>query len=413
VSAGKSVRLKYLASIRVSNVDKKTVEGQLPVQLCNYTDVYYNEVITGDLPFMKATATPEQIQEFTLRAGDVLITKDSETPDDIAVAARVDRSAAGVLCGYHLALLRPIDERVDSRYLLWSLNSQNARNQFSAAATGITRFGLRMDSIGDVRLTVHQLNRQRAIAAFLDVEAVRINDLIAKKRYMIDLLAKRLRSEISRALRAVGAREATLGRFVRDIGQGVSPIADQRPPEIEEWGVLKLNAVKFGRYLPDQSKALASDYEPDPALVPQAGDLLVTRSNTPNYVGDACAVLKTAERRMLPDLIYRVRLLPELHPEFAAYALLSAEGRHQLAGSARGTSQSMVKLRGEDIRAVRFPVPAYKEQARVVDWLNALRAATEHLTALLGRQIMLLQAHRRALITAAITGEVPIPGVAA
>ena len=54
------------------------------MQLCNYTDVYYNEEITADLPFMKATASDVQIKKFTLKSGDTIITKDSEDPNDIA-----------------------------------------------------------------------------------------------------------------------------------------------------------------------------------------------------------------------------------------------------------------------------------------------------------------------------------------
>ncbi|MDA0841068.1 MAG: restriction endonuclease subunit S, partial [Planctomycetota bacterium] len=68
--------LKYVCQNQPSNVDKKTVEGEEAVSLCNYTDVYYNDVINDGLDFMRASATDEQIKKFTLRAGDVIITKD-------------------------------------------------------------------------------------------------------------------------------------------------------------------------------------------------------------------------------------------------------------------------------------------------------------------------------------------------
>lgn len=84
-----AVRLKHVAHVAVSNVDKKSVEGELPVRLCNYTDVYHHDRITERLHFMTATASAEQVRDFRLRPGDVLITKDSETPDDIAVPALV------------------------------------------------------------------------------------------------------------------------------------------------------------------------------------------------------------------------------------------------------------------------------------------------------------------------------------
>ncbi len=95
--------LKRIASVRVSDVDKKSVEGEPPVRLCNYTDVYYRDEIEPGQAFMVATASPEQIAAFRLQPGDVIITKDSETADDIAVPAYVRATASDLICGYHLA----------------------------------------------------------------------------------------------------------------------------------------------------------------------------------------------------------------------------------------------------------------------------------------------------------------------
>ncbi|MEI2812294.1 MAG: hypothetical protein V9E91_00320 [Burkholderiaceae bacterium] len=44
----------------------------------------------------------DQVKKFTLREGDTIITKDSETADDIAIAAYVPQNMPGVICGYHL-----------------------------------------------------------------------------------------------------------------------------------------------------------------------------------------------------------------------------------------------------------------------------------------------------------------------
>ena len=79
--------LRTVAEMRVSNVDKHTKEGELPVRLCNYVDVYKNDHIIQAMPFMRATASREEIERFRLERDDVLITKDSESWDDIGVPA--------------------------------------------------------------------------------------------------------------------------------------------------------------------------------------------------------------------------------------------------------------------------------------------------------------------------------------
>lgn len=95
-------RLKYPRKVFPSNVDKRSREGESAVKMCNYKDVYYNEIIAHNIDFMWATASAEQEKKFTLKAGDTLITKDSETAEDIAIAAYVPKDLPRVICGYHL-----------------------------------------------------------------------------------------------------------------------------------------------------------------------------------------------------------------------------------------------------------------------------------------------------------------------
>ncbi|MCX7865986.1 MAG: nucleotidyl transferase AbiEii/AbiGii toxin family protein [Limisphaera sp.] len=192
-------RLKTFASVQLSNVDKKSVEGEENVRLCNYTDVYYHERITPELDFMAATATREQVRRFRLRAGDVLITKDSESWTDIAVPAVVVEDLPEVLCGYHLAHIRPSSDCVGA-FLSRAFSAIGPRDQFHVAANGITRFGLSRDAIQSGVFAMPPLPEQRAIAAFLDRETRKIDALIAKVRDAIELLKEYRTALISAAV---------------------------------------------------------------------------------------------------------------------------------------------------------------------------------------------------------------------
>lgn len=192
-------RLKSIASVELSNVDKKSVEGQESIRLCNYTDVYYNERITPDLEFMAATATQEQVCRFALRAGDVLITKDSESWTDIAVPAVVAADLPDVLCGYHLAHVR-LGGGCVGAFLSRAFSAIGPRDQFQVAANGITRFGLGGDAIRTGLFAIPPEREQRAIAAFLDRETARIDALVAKKERLIELLQEKRAALITRAV---------------------------------------------------------------------------------------------------------------------------------------------------------------------------------------------------------------------
>jgi len=176
--------LKQLASFFLSNVDKHSIEGQTPVRLCNYTDVYKNEYIMNDLDFMLASASDEQISRFSLKTDDILITKDSEVPEDIAVPAFVSKTLPGIVCGYHLAIVRPKAD-VYGGYLFRAFQSSCVKAQYSRLANGITRYGLSKYSIGNVLFCQPPHDEQKDIARFLNCEILKIDNSIKSIRKQI------------------------------------------------------------------------------------------------------------------------------------------------------------------------------------------------------------------------------------
>ena len=164
-------RLRYVAEMRTSNVDKHIKMNENPVRLCNYVDVYHNERISADLDFMRATATDREVERFRLERGDVIITKDSETWNDIGVPALVEYTDDDLVCGYHLALLRPFKSVITGAYLLRALQAPMVASQFHVEANGVTRYGLTQNAIKSVHIPLPPLPEQRAIAAYLDRKA--------------------------------------------------------------------------------------------------------------------------------------------------------------------------------------------------------------------------------------------------
>lgn len=172
-------KIKHVAQVQFSNVDKKSDADEMPVRLCNYVDVYYHDRITSAIEFMEATAAPREIAKFQLSPGDVLVTKDSEDPNDICVPAVVAELLPGVICGYHLAQIRPLRARLAGSFLARALGAHGIRDQFRMQANGITRFGLGQDAITSALVPVPPVAEQLAITAFLDRRVQQIDDLIA------------------------------------------------------------------------------------------------------------------------------------------------------------------------------------------------------------------------------------------
>jgi len=191
-------KLRDLADIRVSNVDKKIYPSERPVKLCNYMDVYTNEYIDGSIQFMEGSANDAEIERFGLNIGDVIITKDSETPDDIGIPTVIHEQIDNLVCGYHLALIRPDNEKIDSIFLSKYLSTSRVANYFALHASGSTRFGLPIGAIESVEILTPPIKEQTQIATILSTidraieqtEALITKQQRIKTGLMQDLLTK-------------------------------------------------------------------------------------------------------------------------------------------------------------------------------------------------------------------------------
>ena len=161
----KEKKITEIAEVIVSNVDKKINETETPVLLCNYLDVFDNYFISSSLNFMSATASQREIEKFTLRKFDVLITKDSETSEDIANTSIVLEDVKHLVCGYHLAVLRPNRYLVDGLFLSYMLDFGNVHHHFVSHANGVTRFGLTISIIKNTKIPLPSINEQRRISS--------------------------------------------------------------------------------------------------------------------------------------------------------------------------------------------------------------------------------------------------------
>ncbi len=180
-------RIRNVAVMLVSNVDKHSHETERPVRLCNYVDVYKNEFITDEVKFMLATATDDEIKRFRIRIGDVIITKDSEVWTDIGVPASVRIEGDDLVCGYHLAILRP-NPSIEGEFLLRCLQDRLIATQLHVAANGITRYGLSQNSIKSMLVPVPPVDEQVAITKHLNTATRDLTSAITKAIAEIDLI---------------------------------------------------------------------------------------------------------------------------------------------------------------------------------------------------------------------------------
>lgn len=248
-------RLKFVSHILPSNVDKKNYEDQKTVQLCNYVDVYYNDSIDSSLNFMTSTASDQEINKFTLRTGDVIITKDSESPNDIGIPSVVRENIDDLICGYHLTVLKPKNE-IYGYFLFWYIYSKLSSSFFEKRANGITRFAIGMNTISSLPVIFPSLELQTQIADFLDKETTRIDTLITKKQKQIELLNEKRQAIITQSV------TKGLDENVKMKDSGVEWIGEIP----EHWELKRLRFLMETN--PPKSKCKILDYTTEVSFIP-------------------------------------------------------------------------------------------------------------------------------------------------
>ena len=166
----KKYKLADIAKIEISGVDKKTIEGETPVRLCNFVDVYYNWAITKEKAkaFMVASAKQTEIDKCSIGKGMVAITKDSETRDDIGIATYIADDFEDVLLGYHCALITPNPAIVDGKYLNAFMHTRYIQKYFENNASGSgQRYTLSNDTISNIPVLLPSIEEQHTIGKLL------------------------------------------------------------------------------------------------------------------------------------------------------------------------------------------------------------------------------------------------------
>lgn len=301
--------------------------------------------------------------------------------------------------------------RVDPRYLDYALHSGPGIAEIWRRSKDLppNAFDISRENFGRIRIPLPPLDTQRRIVGMLDAETDRIDKLIAKNERILSLVQLRLAAIRETLLAAYP--EAPLRYYVQSLTQGSSPEVGNVTAREEEPGILRLSALRPGKYRPEESKSVEDSdaHHLIGAVLAQEGLVLVSRANTPERVGDACLVDRTLPGpRYVPDLMFALTTAASLAPEYLVHALLTSRVRGQVQSAARGSSPSMVKLRQGDVMSLRIPLPPRSEQEVLVGELKRVDEKTDGLREKVNRQQELLRLRRHALITAAVTGQIEV-----
>ena len=412
-------QLKRVARMIVSNVDKHTKSHEILVRLCNYVDVYKNNFITDEITFAHASASLDEIKKFRIKINDVIITKDSEDWLDIGVPALVKYESDDLICGYHLAILRA-DKKITGKYLYRAFESIFVRTQLSVKANGVTRYGLSHNAILAAFIPLPPLAEQTRITEFLDRKTAQIDQAIAQKKQLIELLNERRQVMIHQAVTRgldlnVPTKDCVIERvdeipahwqvkrlkFLGEIRYGLG-----QPPKEKDGGLPLIRATNVERGKIVEKGLLFVDpsdipWNRNPEL--KENDIIIVRSGA--YTADSAIISKKYAGSIAG---YDMVMTPKcINAMFLSFVLLSNYVlQNQLYLLRMRAAQPHLNV--EELGETLILVPPIHEQEAISKTIMNDNYKVEKAIACKYNEIQKLQELKSTLINSAVTGKIKV-----
>jgi type I restriction enzyme S subunit len=368
---------------------------------------------------MEASADPHEIKKFQVLRDDVLVTKDSETADDIAITALIAEDLPGVICGYHLALIRSRSRSISGAFLAWLHASKPFRAQYEAKAVGVTRFGLSQHSFRELVIPLPPLSEQERIAAYLNASCAAIDASMTAKRRQLETLTALRQSTIHSAVTSgldssFKLKPARLGWLaevpahwtssrIRNVAK-LSPGYSSGPPTNDETCTVVPMELLSEIGVVDTTSLMTFEEVSGGLTLFETGDVLFAKITPCMENGKGAFIEHLPTRYAFGSTEFHV-LRPyhtvdgkflyyyTYNPVFRAYA---AENMSGAAGQKRVSSRFL-----KDTRLFLPPMP---EQRAIASFLTTKDKEFRMLSIQIERQIETILAYRKALIHECVTG---------
>ncbi len=311
----------------------------------------------------------------------------------------------GALCTSHFFLFDLRREKIDPGWLDAIFRANYLAEQLGATAFGTTGYAaVRPKDLLAATIPLPPLSEQRRIVARVEELAAKIEEALGCRKSSIDGIRGVFRA-VLRSITNLSSSDGRLGDFL--VGKprnGWSPHCDNSE---DGAAVLSLGAVTGFRYNGVEHKRTSLSSSKDAHYWLRPGDLLITRSNTPELVGHAAVYDGTPSPCIYPDLMMRIPVnSSKATTEFVWYWLQTPLVRDFVARTATGTSPTMKKISQGTVMAIPFPASITKEeQRRIVAYLDNLQAKVDCMKALQAKTQAELDALLPSILDKAFKGE--------
>lgn len=403
-------RLKYAATIN----DEALSESTEPDLELAYIDIgnVDSQGQVHDIVNYRFEDAPSRARRI-VRDGDVII---STVRTYLQAIAPVENPPDNLIVSTGFAVVRP-SSVLDHRFCKYAVRANRFLWEVESRSTGVSYPAINASDLGDIAVTLPEVGAQRVIAAYLDRETARIDGLIAEKERMLALLEEKRAALISRVV----TRGLDPSSSLKPSGQEwLGDIPAHWPTTKFSWDVF----ISEGQVDPEDDRFSEMILVAPNHIESRTGEITHTETSADQGAisgkyfckqGDVLySKIRPALRKVaLAEMdclcsadMYALRPSERLVPQYLQYFLLSED--FSTWAELESARVAMPKINRETLSAIRIPVPPREEQECIVTYIRrGIRRIDLQRKAVRG-SVDLLKERRAALITAAVTGQIPI-----
>lgn len=403
-----SGRLKYLATINNDTLPE-TTEPDYEINYIDIGNVNSNGEI--DPPTIYRFEDAPSRARRLVQDGDVII---STVRTYLQAIASIEQPQNNLIVSTGFAVIRPVPKYLTPKFCKYLLRESSFLAEVEKQSVGISYPAINAFELGNIFVSAPSIDTQRRISAYLDQETARIDALIAAKERLLTLLAEKRQALITRAV----TRGLDSGVKMKDSGvEWLGEVPEGWRIEKAKWlfsernersltgeeemltvshitGITARSEKNVNMFEAESTEGYKIVYKNDFAintLWAWMGAMGVSSLN--GIVSPAYHVYKISEH-LDPAYVDAISRIPIFASEVTRYS--------------KGVWSSRLRLYPEGLYEVLFPVPPFKEQQLITNYIKNESIRIGKLLSLTESSVILLKERRSALISAAVTGQIQI-----
>lgn len=320
-------------------------------KICNpkqWKTISTSELKVNGYPVYGANGIIGYYSEYNHENETVAITCRGATCGSINITKPMSYITGNAMC------IDELREDIMVKYLYYCLKNYN----FNKVISGSAQPQITRQNLEKVYLNIGTIEEQQEIVEILDM----VSSIIEKRKVQLEGLEDLIKSRFAEVFgnpisNPYDWQRLPLEDCIESIDNGKSFICENNARVGCNPAILKLSAVTYGRYNPDENKAIINTKDFVESAEVHDGDLLFTRKNTPELVGMSAYITSTPEKLMMPDLIFRLNTKKNCNKVFLWQLINHDLFRNEIKNLASGSAKSMSNISKERLRKLFIYLP--------------------------------------------------------